>query len=214
MAWCLTAPSHYLIQCWCVTSKVPWHSSEGIIMRKDLKIPISETRLKISLLRWHADPPGASELMIGCQVSRLINGHQSGMLYSIIIIWPYEKKRVTYSSIDCDLAEEDWIIYSVKTSVILTYIAANHDDVICIVFTISQIVELKIPWHWDNSSLWHVIGKFLFEFGHDWWYSGLILGLHPANERQHYLVMMSLFGWVHASLESALILVMHHLSWA
>ena len=131
MAWCLTAPSHYLIQCWCVTSKVPWHSSEGIIMRKDLKIPISETRLKISLLRWHADPPGASELMIGCQVSRLINGHQSGMLYSIIIIWPYEKKRVTYSSIDCDLAEQDWIIYSVKTSVILTYIAANHDYVIC-----------------------------------------------------------------------------------
>ena len=33
MACCLTAPSHYLNQCWLI-SKVPWHSSEGIIMRR------------------------------------------------------------------------------------------------------------------------------------------------------------------------------------
>ena len=28
--------------------------------------------------------------------------------------------------------------------------------------------------------------------------SGLILGLHPANERRHYFVLMSLIGWVQA----------------
>ena len=34
MACCLTAPSHYLEQCWLIISKVLWHSSEGIIMRR------------------------------------------------------------------------------------------------------------------------------------------------------------------------------------
>ena len=29
MAWCLTAPSHYLNQCWIIISKVQRHSSEG-----------------------------------------------------------------------------------------------------------------------------------------------------------------------------------------
>ena len=34
MACCLTAPSHYLNQCWLIISKVLWYSSEGIIMRR------------------------------------------------------------------------------------------------------------------------------------------------------------------------------------
>ena len=34
MACCLTAPSHYLNQCWLIIIKVLWHSSEGIIMRR------------------------------------------------------------------------------------------------------------------------------------------------------------------------------------
>ena len=29
MAWCLTAPSHYLNQCWLIISEVLWHSTEG-----------------------------------------------------------------------------------------------------------------------------------------------------------------------------------------
>ena len=33
MACCLTAPSHYLNQCWLIISKVLWHSSEDIIIR-------------------------------------------------------------------------------------------------------------------------------------------------------------------------------------
>ena len=33
MACCLTAPSHYLNQCWLIINKVMWHSSEDIIIR-------------------------------------------------------------------------------------------------------------------------------------------------------------------------------------
>ena len=32
MAYCLTAPSHYLNQCWHIISEVLWHSSQGIII--------------------------------------------------------------------------------------------------------------------------------------------------------------------------------------
>ena len=34
MACCRTAPSHYLNLCWLIIGKVPWHSSDGIILRK------------------------------------------------------------------------------------------------------------------------------------------------------------------------------------
>ena len=34
MAWWLRAPSHYLNQCWLVMSKVQWHSSEDIIIKR------------------------------------------------------------------------------------------------------------------------------------------------------------------------------------
>ena len=34
MAYCLMAPSHYLNQCWPIISKVLWHSSEDIIIRR------------------------------------------------------------------------------------------------------------------------------------------------------------------------------------
>ena len=34
MACCLTTPSHYLNQCWLIIHEVPWHSSQGIIIRR------------------------------------------------------------------------------------------------------------------------------------------------------------------------------------
>ena len=63
MACCLTASSHYLNHSWLIISKVLWHSSEGIIMRRS-KIPISKTRLKITFLEYHSDLPGANELTL------------------------------------------------------------------------------------------------------------------------------------------------------
>ena len=32
MAWCLSAPSHYLNQCWLIISEVLWHSPQGSFM--------------------------------------------------------------------------------------------------------------------------------------------------------------------------------------
>ena len=34
MACCLTAPRHYMNQCWFIISKVIWHSPDGIMMRR------------------------------------------------------------------------------------------------------------------------------------------------------------------------------------
>ena len=61
VACCLTAPSHYLNQCWLIIRDVL-----GIQLRAlsldDVKIPINKTRLKIAVLKWHLGLPGANEL--------------------------------------------------------------------------------------------------------------------------------------------------------
>ena len=52
MAFCLTAPSHYLNQCWHIISKVHWHSSQWNFMRylshQSQKLAWKSLRLKIS----------------------------------------------------------------------------------------------------------------------------------------------------------------------
>ena len=58
MACCLTAPSHYLNQCWLIISEIPWHSSQVIIIKS-----INKTILKIAVLKWHPGLPGANELI-------------------------------------------------------------------------------------------------------------------------------------------------------
>ena len=63
MAWCLTAPSHYLNQCWLLISEVLWHSSENkstaraqaIILHNELKSYVGK------LLSYH---PGAIVLSL------------------------------------------------------------------------------------------------------------------------------------------------------
>ena len=50
MAWCLTAPSHYLQQCWLIITEVLWSSPEGnftgkvqgIYLRPELKFELSK----------------------------------------------------------------------------------------------------------------------------------------------------------------------------
>ena len=60
MACCLTAPSHYLNQYWLINTKVLWHSSEGIIMRRSEDA--NKTRMKFEVLKSHPDLPGTNEL--------------------------------------------------------------------------------------------------------------------------------------------------------
>ena len=65
MACCLTAPSHYLNQCWLIISKVLYHLSEDLI-KGVLKVPMSKASLKIEFLKLHPNPPGANELIVQC----------------------------------------------------------------------------------------------------------------------------------------------------
>ena len=57
MACCLTAPSHYLNQCWLNISKVQWHPSESNFTR------VTEISLKITYLKFHSNLPGVNELI-------------------------------------------------------------------------------------------------------------------------------------------------------
>ena len=61
MACCLTAPSHYLNQCWFTISKVYWHSFE-YNFTKTLKPLITKISLKITFVKFLLNLPGANEL--------------------------------------------------------------------------------------------------------------------------------------------------------
>ena len=63
MVWCLTAPSHYLNQCWLIISKVKWHSSDSN-SQEITQQSIIEISLKITRLELHSNLPGANELNI------------------------------------------------------------------------------------------------------------------------------------------------------
>ena len=59
MACCLTAPSHYLHQCWLFISKVQWHSS---LCNFTSDTYLSQQSLKITYLKSYSNLPGANEL--------------------------------------------------------------------------------------------------------------------------------------------------------
>ena len=61
MACCLTAPSHYLNQCWVIISQVWWHSLR-VISQEMLQISITDITLKMTNLNLEQHPPGANEL--------------------------------------------------------------------------------------------------------------------------------------------------------
>ena len=61
MAWCLTAPSHYLNQCWFLTSEVLWHSHEGFFSEKKSRYLSLTWVFKITILRLQLHLPRANE---------------------------------------------------------------------------------------------------------------------------------------------------------
>ena len=76
MACCLTAPSHYLNQCWLIITKVPWCSSEGNFTW------VTKISLKIIFRRFYWNLPGANELNIryhGCWWSGVARSHGTGI---------------------------------------------------------------------------------------------------------------------------------------
>ena len=60
MACCLTAPSHYLNQCWLIIRGVLWHTSE--VLQELLKVSIQDMSLKKTFWKIFSNPPGANEL--------------------------------------------------------------------------------------------------------------------------------------------------------
>ena len=65
MACCLTAPRHYLNQCWFTISNVHWHSFE---YKKILQPSITEISWKIIFLKFLWNLPGANELTLNMQM--------------------------------------------------------------------------------------------------------------------------------------------------
>ena len=55
MVCCLTAPSHYLNQCWLIINKVQWHFTRDTSS-------VTEISLKITYLKFCSNLPGANEL--------------------------------------------------------------------------------------------------------------------------------------------------------
>ena len=62
MACYLTAPSHYLNQCWLIIDEAHSHSSQGIIIRQyeDTNQKKKKTRLKIAVIKWHLGLQGVN----------------------------------------------------------------------------------------------------------------------------------------------------------
>ena len=75
MACCLTAPSHYLKQCWLIINKVQWHLSRASSQEMPRpSISITEINLKIAYLKFHSNFPGANELIASvCQPPSSLN---------------------------------------------------------------------------------------------------------------------------------------------
>ena len=64
MTCCLTAPSHYLNQCWLIISEVQWHSWIRAISWEMPKQSIIEIHLKITFLKFPSNLPWANELIL------------------------------------------------------------------------------------------------------------------------------------------------------
>ena len=90
MACCLTAPSHYLNKGWLIISKVLWHSSADIIMRR-----FEDTISKARYLKSHYVFPGAIELTLlkygtSCPVrstaSTMLSGSSQYLAYMLRVL--------------------------------------------------------------------------------------------------------------------------------
>ena len=85
MVCCLTAPSHYLKQCWLIISKVHWHSSEGNFTRDASTINYWNC-LKITCLKISFKSPRGQwvNLKIEQQTSSLPNGYHGAIPFGCV----------------------------------------------------------------------------------------------------------------------------------
>ena len=95
MACCLTAPSHYLNQCWLFIRKVQWYSSEDNF-RSDISATNHEVSLKIIYTKFHWNLSGANELKWVMTRCLLATSH-------------YLHQRWTRSMISYGTTRQQWI---------------------------------------------------------------------------------------------------------
>ena len=75
MACCLMAPSLYLNQCWLIITKVLWHSSEGIIMRRP-EDTIQQNKIENYIFRTTFRSPRSQRVCMAsvCMLNSLATG--------------------------------------------------------------------------------------------------------------------------------------------
>ena len=91
MARCLTAPSHYLYQCWLIISKVHWHSHEGNFTRDTSAINKLKNYLSKSSLKSHRDQWVKSHIIrwkIIAEFSRIVYRKTVPTLYHFSVTLP------------------------------------------------------------------------------------------------------------------------------
>ena len=86
---CLTAPSHYLNQCWLVISEVQLDIHIGAISQEMPQPSITKICLKITYLKFHSNFPGANKIKSIFSITFLDTNDQSGTKPNLVAkIWP------------------------------------------------------------------------------------------------------------------------------
>ena len=104
MACCLTAPSHYLNQCWLIISKVKWHSSKGKFTR--------DTSAVFNLGFWNW-VPGTHRLCKKWVPSKFFESLSDSIWFKILKLWVPRTQQTWESWILSDFiayfADGDWV---------------------------------------------------------------------------------------------------------
>ena len=172
MACCLTAPSHYLNQCWLIISKVQWHPSES--NSQDIPQPsVTEINLKITYLKFCSKLIGPiltcktslgylililSCFQICCKPIRK-NYNYVCAAVSVEYQWKYKhgitaQKYTTYCS---------WVTH------VCVFYLGHHWFIMqimaCHLFSTNLLSDLMVPWIVDTNmhhlvsinQYWHII---------------------------------------------------------
>ena len=96
LACCLSAPSHYLNQCWLIISEIQWHSWLRTISQEIPQPSIARIILKIIYLKFHLNLPMANGFT--CPDDRMVP-HSSPSLHELQPLFPRNKTNLPNSRV-------------------------------------------------------------------------------------------------------------------
>ena len=171
MACCLTAPSHYLNQCWLIISKLHLHSSEGNFIR-DTTASIAKVCLKIAYKKIDWNLPGANEwsyvkyysFIIVCLCYEYILHFLSPILLCQTYNWGIVAQLNRLKSFWCNVAfilvlwahfpdNRDSMLEINQTSIQLENVRSmcdlcrSHSDIECV----NRVVSRLAPSQWEMT---------------------------------------------------------------